>query len=141
MELHEVVSRLKEIKEERLRLNDEEQTLSSPAITDPDRIPEVLEYCKESYRELHPNSKVRVSEVRRMYIFILLFLFSPKTLAGGKMSNGLRTRIAGAMGIESSNVSHYHADVWFYYTVYSDFRDDVNGMFALVFDKLKKENQ
>lgn len=130
--------RLRSIKDERTKLDDEEKMLSNPALSDYDDIPKIFDYCHEAYEQLHPRTRVRASEIRRKYLFVILFLYSPKTLAGGKMSSGLRTKIAEALGVEPTNISHYHSDIWFYYTVYSDFREDVNQLFSIVFENLKR---
>lgn len=138
MELQEVIMRLRTIKMEKSRLSEEEQKLSNPMMKDMSDIPTILTYCREAYKDIHRTSVPRRPRERRIYIFILLFLFSPQTLAGGKMGSGIRESIAKAMEIESSNVSHYHSDIWFYYNVYEDFRQDVNTIFEKVFEKLRK---
>lgn len=139
MKLQQVITRLSEIKEHRAVLDMEEKSLSTPSVTNTDLLPTILEYCREAFTELHPQGGVRSSEERRVYIFILLFLYSPRTLSGGKMSKGLRVKIASALGVESSNLSHYHADIWFRYQIYDDFRNDVNKVFEKVFEKLRKK--
>ena len=139
MELQEVITRLREIKEYKGRILDEERRLSTPVMRNMKDIPMVLGYCEEAYRSFHPEEGIRRSEMRRVSIFILLFLFSPQTLAGGKMGSGIREGIANAMGIESSNISHYHSNIWFYYRVYESFRNDVNNVFNVVFEKLRQK--
>lgn len=139
MELKEMITKLCSIKEERKRLEQEEIKLSTPIIQDLRRVREVYQYCLDAHKELAPSQSPNKPFVRRRFLFVLLFLFSPKTLAGGKMGHGLRAEIAKVMKIESSNVSHYHSNILFFYNVYSDFREDVNKLFEIVFDKLKKQ--
>lgn len=138
MELKDMITRLGQIKEERKRLEQEEKLYSTPFIADTERVKAVYDYCAEAYVQLAPQSQLDTPFVRRRILFVILFLFSPKTLAGGKMTHGLRAKIAAAMNMEPSNVSHYHTNILFYYKVYKDFRDDVNNIFKDVYEKLKK---
>lgn len=139
MELRDMITKLCSIKEEKRRLESEERRLSTPIIQDVKRVGAVYKYCVEAHKELFPDLSCDKPFVRRRFLFVILFLFSPKTLAGGKMGHGLRAEIAKVMGIESSNISHYHSNILFFYNVYSDFRDDVNNLFRVVFEKLKNK--
>ena len=138
MDLQELVSRLRRIKEEKDRLNTEELVLSSPSITDLGKVGDIFELCKEAVKESDPRSNPLSAANRRKSLFVILYLFSPKTLAGGKMSLGLRNEVARVMNISPSNVSHCYKNAWFFYEVYKDFREEVNDLFARVFEKLKK---
>lgn len=134
-----MIDRLVEIQGEREALHREERSLSSPSMMDYDDVGRVYRFCCQAYGELHPDRHGSGSELRRQAIFVILFLYSPRTLAGGRMNSGLRRRIAEVMGLEPSNVSHYHADVWFYYSVYADFREDIDNLFARVFALLRED--
>lgn len=139
MELKEMISRLCSIKDERKKLEQEEDMLSTPIIQDISRVGEVYGYCLEAHRVLFPGLPHNKPFIRRRFLFVILFLFSPKTLAGGKMGHGLRASISKVMKVTPSNISHYHSNILFFYNLYSDFRDDVNNLFALVYEKLKNQ--
>ena len=141
MELKDMIKRLCDIRQELVLLEREAEALSSPIISDLEQVETVYGYCVEAHGQLFPNVPLDKPVSRRRILFVILFLFSPKTLAGTKMSRGLRAEISKIMGVESSNVSHYHSTILFFYNVYEDFRGDVNRLFAIVYDKLKRKNK
>lgn len=74
---------------------------------------------------------------RRQFVFIILYLFAPKVLAGGKMPTGLRDRICDVLGLNArSALSNQVKDLMFFYQEYKDFRDGVNEAYAHIEEKL-----
>ena len=134
MELKEYISRMRELSEANRILLEEEKKLSSPIISDLSQVERVLGYCREAY-----GDKPR-KNVSRPFLFVMLFFFSPKTLSGGKMVSGLRDKLAECLDTTASNISHYTANLMFYYVMYKDFANEVNNLFTYVYARLK-ENQ
>lgn len=141
MELKDMIKRLCEIRKELVLLEREAEALSSPIISDLNQVEEIYGYCVEAHGILFPNVPLDKPVARRRVLFVVLFLFSPKTLAGTKMSRGLRAEVSKIMGVEPSNVSHYHSNLLFFYNVYEDFRSEVNKLSAIVYNKLKQKNK
>ena len=86
---------LKSIREQKSRLSEREQELSSPILTDFSLIPEIYEWFREilSGADCPPNPE-SVTQ-RKKFLFIVLFLFAPSVLAGGRLPNGIRAEISG----------------------------------------------
>lgn len=134
MELKEYIRRIRELSEAKKVLSEEERVLSSPMISDLSQVSRVVGYCREAYGD----KPLKV--VSRPFLFVVLFIFSPKTLSGGKMVSGLRDKLAECLNTTASNISHYSANLMFYYQMYKDFANEVNNLFSYVYSKLK-ENQ
>jgi hypothetical protein len=75
---------------------------------------------------------------RKKFIFIILYLFSPSSLAGGKMASGLRPEIAKVLGVQSEcTISDNCADVVFLYQNYGDFSGDIEYLYTEIVNRLK----
>ena len=70
--------------------------------------------------------------------FIVLFLFAPSVLAGGRLPNGIRAEIAGVFpDVSPCVISNNIADVSFIYQQYKDFRQDIEFIYNQVLERLK----
>lgn len=78
------IARIKDIQERMSELSEEGKDLSSPLLTDIRLVGEIYDIFSGMVE--NPAS----AEQRKKFIFIILYLFSPGTLAGGKMASGLR---------------------------------------------------
>lgn len=78
------IARIKDIQERLEELSEEGKDLSSPLLTDIRLVGEIYDVFSGMVE--NPAS----AEQRKKFIFIILYLFSPGTLAGGKMASGLR---------------------------------------------------
>lgn len=78
------IARIKDIQERLEELSEEEKDLSSPLLTDIRLVREIYDIFSGMVE--NPASAAQ----RKKFIFIILYLFSPGTLAGGKMASGLR---------------------------------------------------
>lgn len=86
---------LKAIREQKSRLSEREQELASPVLTDFKLIPEVYSWFKEILLERSCPPNIESVTQRKKFLFIVLFLFAPSVLAGGRLPNGIRAEIAG----------------------------------------------
>ena len=121
------IARIKDIQERMSELSEEGKDLSSPLLTDIRLVGEIYDIFSGMVE--NPAS----AEQRKKFIFIILYLFSPGTLAGGKMASGLRGAIANAIGVKShSSVSNNSADMLFIYRHYEYFRKEVGRIFTEV---------
>lgn len=129
---------LKAIREQKSRLSEREQELSAPMLTDFALIPEIYSWFKEilSQSDCPPNFE-SVTQ-RKKYLFIVLFLFAPSVLAGGRLPNGIRSEIASVFpDVSPCVISNNIADVSFIYQQYKDFRQDIEFIYNQVLERLK----
>ena len=72
---------------------------------------------------------------RKKFLMVVLYLYSPKTLVGGKMRGGLRNRLSDVFEMNSRTVvSDNCGDVWYLFSIYADFRADVMLFYRLASD-------
>ena len=76
---------------------------------------------------------------RKKFIFIILYLYSPSSLAGDKMASGLRNELSNVLGIQAkSTISNNCADLVFLYQYnYMNFRNDVEFIYNKILSWLK----
>lgn len=129
---------LKSIRELKSRLSERENELSSPILTDFSLIPELYSWFKELLAGMAcPPNPDSVTQ-RKKFLFIVLFLFAPSVLAGGRLPNGIRAEIAGVFpDVSPCVISNNIADVSFIYQQYKDFRQDIEFIYNQVLERLK----
>ena len=132
------IIRIKKIRIEKSELSDEENKLTTPPLTDRNLIPEIYNAFRELLEERDCAPNIESVIQRKKFIFIILYLFSPSTLAGGKMTPGLRDDLAEVLGVHSkSTISDNCADVVFLYQNYADFSDDITCLYIRIMERLK----
>ena len=112
--------------------------LSSPVLTDLSLIPEIYGWFKDilSGMDCPPNPE-SVTQ-RKKFLFIVLFLFAPSVLAGGRLPNGIRAEIAGVFpDVSPCVISNNIADVSFIYQQYKDFSQDIEYLYNQILERLK----
>ena len=132
------IERLKKIRSEKSELSSEENALASPFLEDKRLIREIYRIFVEilSERTCPPNPD-SVTQ-RKKFIFIVIYLFSPSTLAGGRMKHGLREEMSRVMDIRSAGIiSKDCEDVVFLFRHYKDFSYDIRNIYAEIMSRLK----
>lgn len=132
------VSELKSIREQKSRLSERERELIKPILKDLSLIPVIFGW----YCELKGNCGLperRAGAIfRRKFIFIILFLYSPSTLAGGKIAKGIRDILADILEFNSpTGISNLCVDVTFYYNNYKEYRADIEYLYTEILNRLK----
>lgn len=129
---------LKSIREQKSRLSEREQELSLPILTDLSLIPEIYGWFKEVLSKMgYPPNPESVTQ-RKKFLFIVLFLFAPSVLAGGRLPNGIRAEISGVFpDVSPCVISNNIADVSFIYQQYKDFRQDIEYLYNQILERLK----
>ena len=75
---------------------------------------------------------------RKKFLFIVLFLYAPSSLAGGRLPNGIRAELANVFpDVSPCVISNNIADVSFIYQQYKNFRQDIEYIYRRVIEKLK----
>lgn len=134
-----IISEIKLIRRQRALLAKRESEISKPKLTDQELLPELY----RCFRQLCPSQSERRRSVRtrKQFIFIILMLYSPAALAGGKILPGLRDRIAEVLDLTaSSTISNNLSDLDFLYQNYKDFHDETNQIYAGIIHYLKSRN-
>lgn len=132
------ISELKTIREQKSRLSERESELSSPLLSDLDLIPELYKWFAEILLSMDFPACLESVTQRKKFLFIILFLYSPSTLAGGKMLYGLRDKLCEVTNIASkSTISDNCADVVFMYQNYKNFRKDIDYLYTEILNRLQ----
>ena len=132
------IIRLKKISIEKSELSEEENTLASPILRDKSLIRDIYKIFVELLNSRSLPPCIDSVTQRKKFIFIILYLFSPSSLAGGKMTAGLREEMSRVLGIQSkSTISDNCADVVFLYQNYGDFSGDIEYLYTEIVNRLK----
>ena len=132
---------LKSIREQKSRITERENELASPELKDLTLIPKIYGWFKEilAGRDCPPNPE-SVTQ-RKKFLFIVLFLFTPSTLAGGRLPNGVRSALAEVMpDVSPCVISNNIADILFIYQNYNDFRSDIGEIYEKILGILREKN-
>lgn len=133
-----VVSELKSIREQKSRLSERENELSTPIVVDLTVIPVIYKCFCEIQGNKNCPGRNESAHLRKKFIFIILFLYAPSVLAGGRMPNGLRDEIAEAINLKDITfISHNVEAVVFMYNNYKDFRKDIEYLYIEIINRLK----
>ena len=134
------IAEIKSIREQKSKLSEREKELTEPILTDLDMIGMLYRWFQEiiSQKEIFRSGNVTQ---RKKFIFIILFLYSPSTLAGGKMKNGLRDKLAEVLGVNAqTTISNNRNNLVFSYQLYKYFRQDVDWIYGEMMERIKPEN-
>lgn len=131
------IAEIKLIREQKSRLSEREKELTEPTLTDLDMVKTLYELFKESLAGRDCSGRAESTTQRKKFIFIVLFLFSPSTLAGGRISNKIRKVLSEVIGCTPSYISHNVENVIFFYQQYKDFRQDVDWVFTEMMKRIK----
>lgn len=139
MELNfDKIIRLKKIRIEKSELSEEENTLTTPLLTDKSLISEIYKIFVDLLNEQGCPPNIDSVTQRKKFIFIILYLYSPSSLAGGKTVCGVREEMSRVLGIHSkTTISDNCADVVFLYQNYGDFSADIEYLYTEILNRLK----
>lgn len=118
--LKDIMERAKWVKDTKIILYKEEMKLSVSLLNDLSLVGNIYDL----FVSYHQDKNFR--HIRKQFIFIVLYFFSPSALGGMKMRRGLRDKIADVLQCTASNVSHDYGNVGFFYVKYKNFRNEVN---------------
>lgn len=132
------IEELKSIHEEKNRLIKREMALSTPVLTHLEYIPMLYKWycelsgCSEESGGLNADQKGQ-------FLFVILFLYSPIALVGGRIVNGVRDKLAQLFGFTSpSAVSNLCKSINSFYTTYKGYRKNVNQLCDEFMSRLKE---
>lgn len=133
-----IIEQIKLVKEKKEKLSRIEQNLSSPILTDKSLIPEVYELFKRVLSEQDFSPMPESPHQRKKFVFVILFLYSPKTLAGYHSPRGLRDAIAKAIGLRDVTfISNNIETVAFLSQNDKYFKEDIEYLYTEIINRLK----
>lgn len=127
------IAEIKSIREQKSKLSEREKELTEPILTNLDIIGTLYEWFQEIISSHDCLGRIESVIQRKKFLFIILFLYSPSTLAEGKMLTGLREELAKLFNVSPVVISNNCRDVVFLYNWDPDWRM-LNG----VFDEIMK---
>lgn len=131
MEAFAQIKQLNEIHQEQETLAKREKELSTPKLTDLELIPTIFKWFCELLKENKSKKKDYQTEKYQKFIFIILFLYTPNTLAGGKIRRGVRDKLAEVLGYKSPTaISNFSSSIMFVYKTYDEYQADINRVYA-----------
>lgn len=130
------IAEIKSIREQKLHLLAREKELSKPVLTNLDMIPKLYIWFSEIISNRDCPGRVESVTQRKKFLFIVLFLYSPVTLAEGKMLSGLREELAKLLNVSPSVISNNCRDIVFLYNWDPDWRM-LDGVFNEMMKRIK----
>lgn len=131
------IIRLKKVRMEKSVLSEKENLLSEPILEDRSMICGLYSIFKDALNEKGCPPRIDSVNQRKKFIFIVLYLYAPSVLAGGKMPKGLREEICKALNFHSvSTISDNCSDIVFLYQNYSNFSSDVKDIFDYIMNRV-----
>ena len=135
------IAELKFIREQKKRLTERENELTSPVLKDLTLIPMLYDWFKDILVEMSCPVNVESVTQRKKFLFIVLFLFSPSVLAGGRLPNGIRTELSNLFNdVSPCVISNNISDIAFIYQQYKDFRKDIEYLYCRIVERLETEH-
>lgn len=133
-----IIQQIKYIKEQKEELSRVEANISAPLLSNKSIIPDIYQIFKEILSEQDfppiPDSPPQ----RKKFMFVILFLYSPKTLAGYHSPRGLRKAIAKAIGLHDVTfISNNIETVSFLSRNDKHFKQDIEYLYSEVVYRLK----
>lgn len=132
------IAEIKNIREQKSRLSEREAELVSPILTNLESIPYIYELFKNIVRTMNIPPREKIIQ-RKEFLFIILFLFVPSVLAGGRIPNGVRKYLEHVFPkVKPCTISNNIADVFFLYQQYKYFRSDINIIYKEMLKRLEE---
>ncbi len=132
------ISELKSIREQKSRLSEREQELTKPILLDLSIISIIFKWYCEIVGNCGLPERRAGSSFRQKFIFIILFLYSPSALAGGKIAKGVRDILANILGLKApTGISNLYVNVTFNYNNYKDYRADIDYLYTEIVNRLR----
>lgn len=128
--MFEKLSKIQELNRQKEILLIEERNATQPALTDFTIIPQLYEWFQDAQVESIESEVTK----RRQFLFIVLYLYSPKSL----LPDGLRGTLVNVLNsVHKSSISNDVHYLYLFYKQYGKFRKNVDKSYAFICDKLR----
>jgi len=135
-----MLSRIKEMKKVRREMEEfreREMKLFRPLLKDMKHIPVIYDWFHAAQQLRNCPPREDCVKLKKEFVFIVLYLYCPATLVGGKALPGIREKMAEILGYNAASaVSNITADVAFLYQHYRDFRQEIDLAYAYILAQL-----
>lgn len=113
--------------------------LTKPTLTDYGLLPYIWsEFVAFSKSKGH--KPLSSAYERKKFLFVVLMFYSPLSIVGGRLKNGLRDALINTIGkVKGATISYNLRNVDFYYENYKDFSSEVDYFCAEICEKLGKK--
>lgn len=115
------------------RLNRRIDELTRPVLKDMSKIPDIYRSLSDDMR--NEDCKLRV-HYRKVFLMVVILLYSPTALIGRNMRSGLCSRIASVLRCGPTSVSHYAYSILFSYMKVKRFQRDVDHLYGKVISEM-----
>ncbi len=132
----ETIRRIRSAREDLQRASKVEHEVTRPILTDYSHISIVYGlFCQIA----GIDGQMTVIE-RKMFVFIIQYLYEPRNLFGRVMPSGLRREMARVLGLKGvSVISRCASCTLSEYRIYTQFRNDVNRVFGEIIERLAQQ--
>ena len=120
------VEALKKVKADKELLVAEERRLSIPAVMNIDMIRNLYDVFVMSLRRQNPKADPKDTTNRKKFLYAILYVCSPATLAGDVMRHKLRECVSSIIGCTPTGVSRDYKTALFFYDTYKEFHESVD---------------
>ena len=140
-DVFEQVNSISSTKQEIRSLQNKYNLLITPALSDASLIPQIFEWYKETSPDAGLTDRDSKSLFMQCFVFVIALLYSPQSLAGGKLSLGLREKLSILLHYKSpTSISNVIPNLMFLYRSYQSYRDRVNSSFSTILSRLSSNN-
>lgn len=140
-DVFEQINCISSTKQEIRNLQSKYNMLITPALSDVSLLPQIFEWYKETSPDTGLKDRDSKSMFMQCFVFIVTMLYSPQSLAGGKLLLGLREKLSILLHYKSpTSISNVIPNLMFLYRSYQSYRDRVNHSFSAILAKLSSNN-
>jgi hypothetical protein len=131
----ETVRSIREAMAELRRAVKSERAVCSPILKDYSLLPELYGmFC-----DLIGKQEAITVDDRKVFLFIVQYMYAPRNLFGTKMPARLRREIARTLHVNAESVvSRWSSETMHHYQVYTQFRSEVNRIFGEIVGRLQE---
>ena len=117
-------------------LERKEAELATPMLTDLEHIPQIFEWFCELSGDSGDGGKLNTDR-KMQFLIIIMFFYSPISLTGHRIPNGIRDILTELLGYKSkSAVSNHLKNLVPTYDNYRMFREEVDLLYASIRSRL-----
>lgn len=121
------LAQLKDVRRTLKELEEEERQLTKPLLTDFGMLPYLFRWFKEN------GCDTDTPLGRREFLFLILCLYSVGSILGDRLPVGLRPELCKLFpSLSPCSISNNIVGLYIEYSVYADFRNEVNRLYALL---------
>lgn len=118
-------------------LERKEAELATPMLNDLEHIPQIFEWFCELSGDSEDGGKLNTDR-KMQFLIIIMFFYSPISLTGHRIPNGIRDILAELLGYKSkSAVSNHLKNLVPTYDNYRMFREEVDLLYASIRSRLE----